>query len=201
MFEPDMSLQLRLRCFPQRAILLASESHALIFRPSNTEDSNHGQIAPRYRCIVEFKSLSAINLDDFPILPPSAVQGTLGLINIKNDVYLCVISRAARVATVRPGETVQRILSVDFCQFSTSSYYPNVSNNCKDCLNRDDFDHELHEEINSYSTENVRSNNHDFRDAVPEHPCQELKKILGDGTFYYSVNFDLTNRLQNRYSP
>lgn len=119
-----MSLQLRLRFFPQRAILLASESHALIFRQSNSntvkEVSGPGQSAPRYKCIVEFTSLSAINLEDFPILPPSAVQGTLGLINIKNDVYLCVISGAVRVATVRPGETVQRILSVDFCQFSTS---------------------------------------------------------------------------------
>lgn len=76
-----------------------------------------------------------------------------------------------------------------------------MSNNCKDCLNRDDFDHELHREINSYSAEDMPTNSYDFRDAVPDHPCQELKKILGSGTFYYSVNFDLTNRLQNRYFP
>lgn len=123
-----MSLQIRLRGCPQRAILLASESHALIFRQRHssavTDLSAPGQAAPHYRCIVEFASLSAINLDDFRILPSSTVQGTLGLINIKNDVYLCMISRAVRVATVRPGENVQRILSVDFCQFSTSSYHP-----------------------------------------------------------------------------
>lgn len=122
-----MSLQLRLRCSPQRAILLAAETHALIFRQSNstsvTEVSAPSQSPPRNKCIVEFTSLSAINLEDFPILPTSVVQGTLGLFNIKNDVYLCVISGAVRVATVRPGETVQRILSVEFCQFSTSSYY------------------------------------------------------------------------------
>lgn len=83
------------------------------------ELSAPGQSAPHYRCMVEFASLSTFNLEDFPILPPSSVQGALGLINLKNDVYLCVISGAVRVATVRPGETVQRILSVDFCQFSS----------------------------------------------------------------------------------
>lgn len=118
-----MPLQLRLSAHPERAILLASESHALIFRqiyPSTvTELSAPGQSAPHYRCMVEFASLSAINHEDFPIFPPSPVHGTLGLINIKHDVYLCVISGAVRVATVRPGETVQKILSVDFCQFST----------------------------------------------------------------------------------
>lgn len=118
-----MPLQLRLSTHPQRAILLASESHALIFRQNYsgtiTEVRAPGQNASHYRCMVEFVSLSAINLEDFPIFPPSTVQGTLGLMNIKHDVYLCVISGAVRVATVRPGETVQRILSVDFCQFST----------------------------------------------------------------------------------
>lgn len=127
MFESKMSLQLRLRCFPQRAILLAAEFHALIFQQSNptsgTKVSAPGQSPPNNKCIVEFTSLSAINLEDFPILPTSAVQGTLGLFNIKNDVYLCVICGAVRVATVRPGETVLRILSVEFCQFSISSYY------------------------------------------------------------------------------
>jgi SacI homology domain len=31
-----------------------------------------------------------------------------------------------------------------------------------------------------------------------EHPCSALKKLLSSGTFYYSVDFDLTNRLQDR---
>jgi hypothetical protein len=32
-----------------------------------------------------------------------------------------------------------------------------------------------------------------------EHPCLALKKILSSGTFYYSSDFDLTRRLQERY--
>lgn len=75
----------------------------------------------------------------------------------------------------------------------------------KDCLNRDDFDHDLHGVVGPYSAENGGVNSHDYnhsydsKESAFEHPCHELKKILGSGTFYYSVNFDLTNRLQNRY--
>ncbi len=31
-----------------------------------------------------------------------------------------------------------------------------------------------------------------------EHPCQELQKLLGNGSFYYSTDFDVTNRMQDR---
>ncbi len=73
-----------------------------------------------------------------------------------------------------------------------------------DCLNRDDFDNELHQEIDPYSVDHGPSYRHehaqgvDSHDAAFEHPCSELKKILGGGTFYYSLTFDLTNRLQDR---
>lgn len=67
------------------------------------------------------------------------------------------------------------------------------------------MDHEFHVEGGSYFTDNGAPDTHDLnynydsREQTFEHPCHELKKILGGGTFYYSVNFDLTNRLQNRY--
>lgn len=38
----------------------------------------------------------------------------------------------------------------------------------------------------------------DAHEGVVNHPCLELKKILSGGTFYYSVDFDLTNPLQDR---
>ena len=38
----------------------------------------------------------------------------------------------------------------------------------------------------------------EYRESPVEHPCLALKKLLGGGSFYYSVDFDLTNRLQNR---
>ncbi len=105
---------------PQRAIALVTDSHALILRhsaSSTTSDlqSNGPNVKPSIpRCMVEFSALSEINLTDYRPLS-SGVYGTLGLININADVFLCVVSGSVRVATVRPGETVQRIISVDFC--------------------------------------------------------------------------------------
>ncbi|KAI9880671.1 MAG: inositol polyphosphate 5-phosphatase [Pleopsidium flavum] len=136
--------------------------------------------------MVEFSALNTISLEDYRTLNPS-VQGTLGLITINNDVFLCVVSGASRVASVRPGESVQRISSVDF-----------------HCLNRSDYDHVLSDEINPYPTDNIsqdgfeQSHGHDHREPILEHPCLALKKLLSSGTFYYSVNFDITKRLQDR---
>ena len=64
--------------------------------------------------MVEYTALSAVDLADYRPLS-AGVYGTLGLINTNTDVFLCVISGSVRVATVRPGETVQRIISVEFC--------------------------------------------------------------------------------------
>ncbi len=130
--DESMSVRIHLRDQPQRSIALVTGSHALVFRhsPSNADPSLHGPLhsSPSAqsrgsinnvavpRCMVEFSALDAINLEDYKTLSLSAVQGTLGLITINDDVFLCVVSSAARVATVRPGETVQRISSVEFCE-------------------------------------------------------------------------------------
>lgn len=65
--------------------------------------------------MVEFAALGTIDLADYVPLHPQGVYGTLGLINVNTDVFLCVISGAVPVALVRPGEHVQRIVSVNFC--------------------------------------------------------------------------------------
>ncbi|KZF26905.1 DNase I-like protein [Xylona heveae TC161] len=196
-----MSVRIHLRDHPHRAIALVSSSHVLVFRhsPTSTESipsasvqsfqshsSNQSPAAPR--CIVEFSRLDSINLGDYRSLSTLPVKGTLGLITVNNDVFLCVVSAATRVATVRPGETVQRIDSVEF-----------------HCINSSDYDHVLNDEINPYSTDNLSQQdgfdyepNQTRREGVVEHPCLALKKLLSGGTFYYSTDFDLTNRLQDR---
>lgn len=115
-----MSLKLWLRDTRQRALAVVGDSHALVFRQSTTYPadgqvggSNDKNSAPK--CMVEFSALGEVDFDGFRELYTSTVHGTLGLVNIRNDVFLCIISGTTRVATVRPGETVQRILAVDFC--------------------------------------------------------------------------------------
>lgn len=76
----------------------------------------------------------------------------------------------------------------------------------EDCLSKDEFDHEMHGGLEPYSTDFGGPNSHDHgrgadvREAALEHPCVELKNVLSSGTFYYSVDFDLTKRLQDRTS-
>lgn len=72
-----------------------------------------------------------------------------------------------------------------------------------DCLNRSDHDH-LGDDINAYPTDTLDEEGYEHghaqgrRDPAFEHPCLALKKLLSGGSFYYSADFDLTSRLQDR---
>lgn len=66
--------------------------------------------------MVEFAARNSLDLDGYRTV--SSAQGTLGLITLNNDVFLCAIIGSSQVATVKPGETVQRIHAVEFCAYS-----------------------------------------------------------------------------------
>ncbi len=128
-----MSIRLLIRDHPDRAIALATSSHVLIFKHSvsGSSKSRDGRVSRDLsrpsldgngtsppRCMVEFLGLSAADLSGYRSLSSLSVQGTLGLITVAGDVFLCVVSSASKVATVRPGETVQRIAAVEFREFA-----------------------------------------------------------------------------------
>ena len=185
-----MSLRLLIRDHPTRALAVIAETHALIFRHSDSlraQEQESNVTSPPdgvSKCLVEFSA--SCDLSGYRVLRASGVHGTLGLINIGKNLFLCLISGAVRVATVRPNETVQQILSVEFY-----------------CLNSGDYDAEYQGEYDPYSTDSANYHSHTLmhgEEAALEHPCHELKRMLSSGTFYYSVDFDLTNRLQDRLS-
>lgn len=173
-----------------RAIALATDTHVLIFRhsassvgskQSSTTSVSEGG-APR--CIVEFAPWEGQDMSDYHSLSSLKVQGTLGLVTINNDVFLCVVNGSSTVATIRSGENVQRILSVEF-----------------HCLNRAEYDHLLNDQVNPFPTDGLDADGHDYsrhQEPLLEHPCMALKKLLSGGSFYYSADFDLTKRLQDR---
>lgn len=192
--EPEKSSQLFIRDHPTRAIAIVSSTHHLVFRYSNVASENSSQVSvaggrprnvahgPQPRCMVEFSRNTKGALASYRPLTSQPIFGTLGLTAVDGDVFLCVITRASRAATIRPGETVERISCVEFY-----------------CLNTAEYD-------DVFSLENFV----EFSDAhaqgltrremtVEQHPCQDLRKVLSNGTFYYSTDFDLTNRLQDRY--
>ena len=116
-----MSLRLLLRDRTPRSLALVTETHALVIRASRSSlrfDKPNDELSdklPISRCMVEFTPLESVDLTDYRVLRGSGVFGTLGLIGLGTDVFLSVISGATRVAMIGPDETVQRILSVEFC--------------------------------------------------------------------------------------
>lgn len=189
-----MSIRVLLREYPHRSIALVTPTHALIFRhsPSTNDSIANGSLASLStsldtatapRCMVEFAEVSKVDLNDYRTLSPLPVHGTLGLITINNDVFLCVVTGSSKVASVRPGETVEKIYAVEF-----------------HCLNSSNYDDTFSDNLDPYSVEGQDNYGQNItrRDPILEHPCLELRKLLGNGSFYYSTDFDLTNRLQDR---
>ena len=202
-----MSLGILFRTYPERSLALVSDSHALIFRHNAAPANQASASVPNPStplCMVESASLSSVDLSEYEVLRPLGVHGTLGLVNVNSDVFLCVITGATSVAVVRPDEHVQRIISVEFCERTPEDRILDlrlVTDVATDCINKPEFDvHRLDEtslyDDNDDEHDHVHSSSP--RDPTVEHPCVALKKLLDDGTFYYSVDFDLTNRLQDR---
>lgn len=119
-----MAQQVLIRDFPHHEIALVTDHVALIFRhsPVAIGDDSRGA-AKSHRCIVEFSPKTPSSLDGFRAR--SNAYGTLGLMTLDGDVFLCVITGSSQVATVRPDETVQRIHAVDFCR-SAQTYFESV---------------------------------------------------------------------------
>ena len=125
-----MSLRLLLRDAPFRAFALVTETHALIFRHSHSSSfldepkNGVGLGSGASKGMVEFAALDQVDLSGYRAIRSSSIYGTLGLISINADVFLCLITGASRVATIRPGETVQKIHSVEFREACYHMYLP-----------------------------------------------------------------------------
>lgn len=198
----EKSSELYIRDYPHRSIAIVSSTHALVLRysPSASEAATNGSHtslpsskgrseASIAKCMVEFAPISEKLLQDYRPLTPRPIYGTLGLIAVNNDVFLSVITRAAHAATVRPGETVERILGVAFYCLSSANY--------DDVVPLESLDGDL-SDSGSASSGGPYGHGLSQRDVPTEHPCHDLRKILGNGSFYYSTDFDVTNRLQER---
>lgn len=190
-----MSIKVVARDYPTRVLALTTDTHALVFRhspsgdfaqngtPQSTSldrDRQASDTLQQPRCMVEFSELSSLDMSDFRALSPRPVRGTLGLITVNNDIFLSVITSSIQVASIRPHETVQKILAVEFHCLNTSAWDAAV-------LSQDP--------LSSYNEyQNMQS-----REPILDHPCANLQKLWTDTSFYYSTDFDVTNRMQDRF--
>lgn len=91
---------------------------------------------------------------------------------------------------------------------SVSQYLSVTLLTSTDCLNRSDYDHSHGHPPNPYPGQTFTSEEFDYGSGyssgydagndLAEHPFHALQKLLSGGNFYYSVDFDLTRRLQDR---
>jgi hypothetical protein len=204
---PDKSCELYIRDYPHRSIAIVSSSHVLILRYSSStsgQDPNgsHTSLSSSKarnnpadssiaKCMVEFSPISEKLLKDYRPLTPRPIYGTLGLIAVSGEVFLSVITHASRAATVRPGETVERIGSVAFYCLSSADY--------DDVVPLESLEPDMSDAVSVYSQTSAYGQNLSRREVALEHPCHELRKLLSNGSFYYSTDFDVTNRAQDRY--
>ncbi|BFZ62812.1 Inositol-1,4,5-trisphosphate 5-phosphatase 1 [Saitoella coloradoensis] len=166
-------MQLKIRDSP-RSIALTDGTTSLVFRAAAPNPGGSST-----RCIVGFGDR---DLSEFRPLTSLPVYGCLGLITVDKDVFICVITGSSQVAEVKKHETARRIHGVEF-----------------HCINRADWDMRL-VDINGMRVENGELEGFETTAHTPdiEHPCGKLKHVLSGGTFYFSTDCDLTNRLQSR---
>lgn len=86
------------------------------------------------------------------------------------------------------------------CRFSYTSSPDDLKLINIVCINRSDYENGLDYELGSrFAAEEPNySSGYEGRDVVTDHPFLALKKLLNDGSFYYSLDFNLTDRLQDR---
>ncbi|KAB8202267.1 SacI homology domain-containing protein [Aspergillus parasiticus] len=167
---------------PQRTLIITTDDFALIFKHGSTAPTiNKSPSNGPPRCLVEFAPLQSVDLKGYRAL--SDGFGTLGLITLGEEVFLCIVTACSDAAAVRPGETISKIDSVDFF-----------------CLSHSDYENRFeYESESSFATEEFgRGPSFENKEMVTDHPFLALKKLLSDGSFYYSLDFNLTDRLQDR---
>ncbi|KTW30137.1 hypothetical protein T552_00615 [Pneumocystis carinii B80] len=166
-----------MKCFRRNSpssIALKVGSDALVFQ--TCEKSLESQT-----CIAKFCKWDDIDYSEYFLATSKVIYGCMGLISIENNVFICLITGYSQIASVRATETINRIHDVEF--LSLGSSWDNFSRN----INENNSESNIGELFDSFSKQNE-----------PEHPCECIRKLLLNGSFYFSSNFDLTRRIQDR---
>lgn len=141
-----------------RSFMLVSNGHALLLQALGEE------------CLIDFEREEDVLYQGYAEITPES-YGLLGIVSIKDNIYLAIITEHLQVGSPRPSETVWKVKDVEFF-----------------CLSSDKYDSLVSQRYRSDSQREKYEN---------EHPCARTRKLLTSGC-YYSRDFDLTNVLQTR---
>ncbi|CCF60266.1 hypothetical protein KAFR_0J02020 [Kazachstania africana CBS 2517] len=165
---------------PERRIAIVSKNYALILK--NVFDTQHEK-NKKPLCAIELISKNDLQKQNFKKLTDSEIHGFIGLIEMDDLIFVAAITGKSKVAAPTPGETVNKIFAVDFfCLNDPTWDFYEIDSSGYPILPESD--------LNGSGTE--------FPNTMPRQPCFEIRKLLSNGSFYYSTDFDLTSTLQDR---
>ncbi|GAA5957595.1 hypothetical protein JCM3765_001449 [Sporobolomyces pararoseus] len=195
-----------------RTLILSSPEYALVFKlppppPSSSTSSSArstSQDSEQPAVVVELLPKSEVNWDN-AVMVNGKVNGSLGLLNVGNETFISVITASSPVGlssrtlpfTGIGTEPISRILSLDFYCLSSASYdYLHAPLNASNTQGGASFD----PSVSSYTDESTRP---DPSLAGQEHPCNQIRKILSNQSFYFASGsgdqqFDISTRLEAR---
>ncbi|CAO0793176.1 unnamed protein product [Mucor circinelloides] len=169
----------------QTHLLLRENPRALALRPTVLEEAPSGVLVfegyegSNSRAIAKLYGPSEFEDHQWRILNSRPVFGCLGLITVRNECFVAIVTDCVSVGRIRAGEEVYKIQSVSFYSLSSNNYDDFVDPASWD----DDWDQP--------------SNNNG---NVIQHPCAQLQKLFSVGSFYFTPDFDLTKTVQARTS-
>ncbi|GAA99670.1 uncharacterized protein L969DRAFT_17015 [Mixia osmundae IAM 14324] len=162
----------------RRALCLVDSTHALLFRqpPKGTSKASVS---------LAFQPVSEVSLARAQRL--SVIQGCLGLIHLNHETFLVAVTRSATLGNIGPSESVDKILAVS-CFCLTSAVYDATFMGAAGYEAPETDDESLSLDYAGAAVTPERE----------EDPTTGLRRILSNGSFYTSPNFDLSSRLQKR---
>lgn len=157
---------------PERRIALLSKNFGLVLKYVPPRDKDHPV------CNIEMVPRNYLKTQKFEKFSRLEIHGFIGLIELEGNIFIGTITGKSKVANPIPGETVNKIYGVDFFCLNNASW---------------DFD-----ELDSNGYPIVPEDEYTSAQPSMQHPCHDLRKLLSNGSFYYSSDFDLTSLLQSR---
>ena len=181
-----------------------NDNTTLHIEPTSNKNNFSKTSSPSVKLEIHTKTNISERNTAYSLLTQS-VKGFLGLIEIDHQIYICAILNSKKIAQPTPSESIDCIQSVRFFCVTDSRY--------------DLFDLRMNSDYSSNPNSGSSNESYDSYDnydadfGIPggsyngsvgpdgKHPCADLTKLLTNGSFFYSSDFDLTSPLQKRGMP
>lgn len=196
-----MTLHLYRQTYPTTALVLASSRHTLTFtKPPSTSGPQ-----------VELALESIDDLDQLACNYLGQVYGSLGLVQLNNEIYLSVISSAQSLTSrYWPAEATSRIQGVDFISLTSPAWDDALgrspdgtstpvggASSSSSSLGNVPYDNFSFDQVQQGLLGAGSSNQ--SSQGLEQHPAAAMRKILSNGHFYFSSGgYDISTRLEER---